>query len=707
MAINVDRRRFLRNSVAMAASLALPSVGVVDYCGAQEGRAVEFPGRPPGPARGQVSRSAASLENDALTVSWSFTGGQMKPVFFTNKLSGEKLDLHDSDVFKLVLGQTPLPGTKLLRASELHVAGRPEISPIAPSPSSVRAAERLSGRELRVRFAPAANGVQVEWRAILRDGANYVRQETTLRAGKEAVEVVEIVLLDVPAPGAEVVGSVDGSPAVAGQTLFGYESPLAHVTVENGRVRGAYSFGQNIWPDQQVTHSSVLGVYPVGQRRRSFLYYIEQERAHPYYPFLNHNNGEDMGNKYWSLIHNKDFDAAKEFRANQEHLWQHVIETVGQQLVEKRGAHLDAFVHDWAWDDESLIWQFHSGFPNGFAPEEEMAKRFGAALGIWLSPWGGYSDKRTRLQQAPLMGMEINRQGLSLAGPRYYSRFRDACIGLMQRYGIDYFKFDGFNGVNSPNGSTEYRSDVEALLRLFLELRAQNPDVFINPSSGSWPSPFWLLSADCIWRGGHDTGGEAKGSLRQQWITFRDYMVHKSVIGRSPLYPISSLMIHGIEINSGGRVKTFDEADMVDEIQSFFATGVNHQELFLTPELMTPRTWDVLAESAKWSRANSEVLADTHWIGGDPSKYQVYGWASWSKRKGIISFRNPDDQAAKFELDVTRAFELPPGAPTSYTLKSPWRDEADKPLIHATAGQPVTIGLAPFQVLVFDAMPGS
>src|SRR5690242_4442187 len=122
---------------------------------------------------------------------------------------------------------------------------------------------------------------------------------------------------------------------------------------------------------------------------------------------------------------------------------------------------------------------------------------------------------------------------------------------------------------------------------------------------------------------------------------------------------------------------------------------------------MTPRAWDVLAEAAKWSRANSEVLADTHWVGGDPAKYEVYGWASWSKAKGIVGLRNPDDQPMRFSLDVGRAFELPQGAPTTYELKSPWQEDTGKAAVHATAGQPVTIELAPFQVLVFDAVPPS
>ena len=245
------------------------------------------------------------------------------------------------------------------------------------------------------------------------------------------------------------------------------------------------------------------------------------------------------------------------------------------------------------------------------------------------------------------MGMEMGPQALSLAGPRYYSRFRDACVGLLKKYGVDYFKFDGFNDVNDPEGSTAYRSDVEALIRLIRELRTLNPNIFVNPSSGSWPSPFWVLDADSIWRGGGDTGEIAKGSPRQKFITYRDSVVRDQVLGRSPLYPINSLMIHGIMINSGQRVKSFVEADMVSEIRAFFATGTNLQELYITPELMTPRTWDVLAEAAKWSRANSAVLADTHCVGGDPAKYEVYGWASWSKRKAIIGLRNPDDQPAK------------------------------------------------------------
>jgi hypothetical protein len=94
------------------------------------------------------------------------------------------------------------------------------------------------------------------------------------------------------------------------------------------------------------------------------------------------------------------------------------------------------------------------------------------------------------------------------------------------------------------------------------------------------------------------------------------------------------------------------------------------------------------------------VLVDTHWIGGDPSKLEVGGYASWSPRKGIVSLRNPDDQTHDYALDVESAFELPPGAPRSYQFRSPWAEAAFRPAFVAEAGKPVKLELPPFEVLV-------
>ena len=129
------------------------------------------------------------------------------------------------------------------------------------------------------------------------------------------------------------------------------------------------------------------------------------------------------------------------------------------------------------------------------------------------------------------------------------------------------------------------------------------------------------------------------------------------------------------------------------------------QELYIQPDKLTTEDWRMLAEVAKWSRTNANVLVDTHWIGGDPSKLQVYGYASWNGRKGIVMLRNPADQPNEFELDLATALELPPGPPASFLLSSPWAEDAAVPKLHAEVGKPLTFRLQPFEVIVRDAVP--
>jgi hypothetical protein len=128
------------------------------------------------------------------------------------------------------------------------------------------------------------------------------------------------------------------------------------------------------------------------------------------------------------------------------------------------------------------------------------------------------------------------------------------------------------------------------------------------------------------------------------------------------------------------------------------------QELYITPALLSEANWDVLAETAKWSRQNASTLVDTHWIGGDPRWLQVYGWAAWSSEKGILTLRNPSSEPQEFTCDIGQAFELPAGAPHAFGAHSPWAVDNTQAGIHLVAGTPHTFHLAPFQVLTLEAI---
>ena len=109
-------------------------------------------------------------------------------------------------------------------------------------------------------------------------------------------------------------------------------------------------------------------------------------------------------------------------------------------------------------------------------------------------------------------------------------------------------------------------------------------------------------------------------------------------------------------------------------------------------------------ESLQWWRANSDVLVDSHWIGGDP-RTDVYGWAAWSSRKGLLTLRNPSARAQSISIDVQKAFELPGRHPKAFVGHSPWADDASKPTIKFTPGKKTSVTLQPNENIVLEAIP--
>ena len=303
-------------------------------------------------------------------------------------------------------------------------------------------------------------------------------------------------------------------------------------------------------------------------------------------------------------------------------------------------------------------------------------------------------------------GYEIVGNGYALSGPTYYAAFRDVCLEMVRKYGVNQFKFDGTGNADSVFKGSSFDSDFAAAIHLIAELRAEKSGLFINLTTGTWPSPFWLLHADSIWRGGEDDDFAGVGTYRERWITYRDADTYQRIVQNGPLYPLNSLMLHGM-IYARFRKKLDSDPgnDFRNEIRSYFGTGTQLQEMYITPSLLTERNWDDLAEAAKWSRANADVLKDTHWIGGDPAWLEVYGWASWTPAKGILTLRNPSDQKKTIRLMLREVFELPPGAARSYMARSPWSEDATQTATLLQAEQPHEFELAPFQVLTLEMKP--
>ncbi len=659
--------------------------GFVGVNGLRARDVVAYPGPEPGAAEAFERGSEFVLSNDVIECRWSAAQGRIKPLSVTNKHSNTTLHLQDSECFQLGLADG-----RTLNAFDLNIARGPDIQRLPADKQARRLGAWYGGRQISASLVASDKSLIVEWQVSLHDGSNYVRQQIRLLPKADKLSLQEIVLVRLISREAKPVGTVDGSPVVIKDMFFAFEHPLAKTQAMNSELRCGLPRTAPLRPGDEPVYSSVIGVVPPGQLRRGFLYYVERERAQPYGPFLHYNSWYDIGYGPEKIM---EPEALK------------VIDLFGRELIERRKVALDSFVWDDGWDDPATLWRFHEGFPNGFAALRQKAQQYGSALGAWLSPWGGYgTPKEERMKYGREQGFETNRNGFSMAGPKYYARFHDACLGMVRDHDLNYFKFDGISAGGTPTGApAEFAGDVEALLRLIEELRDAKPSLFVNVTTGTWSSPWWLWYADSTWRSGADWSTCGWGPKRQQQITYRDAQTYQNVVCRAPLYPLNSLMTQGVMFANHGLP---EEAEgMVQDIHAFFASGTNCQELYITPSLLSAEIWDALAEAAKWSRDNTDVLVDTHWVGGDPAQGEIYGWASWSRRKGILGLRNPKDEPGRITIDVGKAFELPQGAAPRYSLKSPWKDDAATTPVTLSAGKEHTFELKPFEVLVFDAEP--
>jgi hypothetical protein len=636
-------------------------------------------------ATGQTLDHPLVLSNGLVKAKWTLSDGHIKPTDLTDLASRKTIELSPTD-FSILL-----KNGQVLTSSSMKVVGTPKFEALKRDGKAPKLTDRLPGRELVVKLSNVDGSILATLKAVLRNGSRYLREEISIGAVGQDISVKKIQLIDLPGNGLSVDGSATGSPLVGIDRFASTEDPLSVASVSGGRAISSLERKLPIKAGQHLDVSSVIGFTDPGQLRRTFLKYVERERAHPYRTFLHYNSWYDIG--YFTPYNEKDCVDA--------------IHAFNTELVKKRGAKMSSFLFDDGWDDTSTVWEFHKGFPNGFLPVKAAAAEIGASPGIWLSPWGGYAGPRgRRLATGKAQGYEIDSEGYALSGTKYFKRFHDVTLDLVQKYGINQFKFDGTGSPDKQYPGSAFGSDFEAAIQLIHDLREAKPSLFINLTTGTWPSPFWTRYADSIWRGGNDHSFAGVGSNRQKWITYRDGDTYNGVVRRGPLYPLNSLMLHGIiYARHADRLNVDPQNDFKSEVRDYFSTGTQLQEMYITPSLLTSQNWDDLAEAAKWSRANQDVLVDTHWVGGNPMKLEAYGWASWTPKKGLLTLRNPSDKPQAFSVDLERIFELPKGAATNYSLHSPWKEDKGKPSMDLKAGESKVVILKPFEVLVLEAKP--
>lgn len=658
--------------------------------GGLNAQSIYYSGTKPGVARVRHENQSFVLKNNCLALRWSSERKSLRPVVFADLQSSKSIAVNGAPLFEVVLKD----GT-MLSSADFQLIAQPEIVSLKPDVRSAVLSGKEGGKGIAARFRNTKYGITVDWQASLKNGSNYVNQLFTIRKIDDSLPVVQISLIKLPAASAvEATGLVDGSPLTSGTFFFAVESPVSKFTTDhNWRIASIKQPGEVQQPGTYVV-STAWGVVPAGQMRRGFVYYLERERAVPYRQMLHYNSWYDLSWADRKLTEEGCLDR---------------IKTFSDSLSVKRGVNLTAFLFDDGWDDNQSLWQISkTNFPEGFSNLQKLAGKYKASLGVWMSPWGGYEEaKKQRLEYGSKQNppFETNSHGFSLSGPVYSQRFKSVATNFIKEYGVSMFKFDGVGaGDKSTGAPLEYQTDMESLLNLISDLRKVKPDLYSSITIGTWPSPFWLKYGDVIWRNGWDTKTTGEGGKRQQWITYRDAEAYKNVVLRAPLFPLNSLMYHGVCIADNGLPAEFEmnDQDISDEIWSFFGSGTSLQELYINPHKLNARNWDCLAAGIRWAKQNEDIMADTHWIGGDPENGDIYGFAAWSPQKGIITLRNPSSKAKSFKVNVSEIFELPGTNAVNYSFYDAKSGNPAQPKLYE--GSSFSINLQPYEVIVLNAL---
>ena len=505
---------------------------------------------------------------------------------------------------RAVLGDAARQDTP--RRQRVPLDGGAELRAASPDARTRRAPRSAATASRCVADAHArGTGLRVTWRAMLRDGSNYVREELRFESGAD-LDLAQVALLELDL---DKAWNGRHDDRLAGDR----RRPLLRLRAPDGRDAHRRHARAAVRAPRAAAARRRAGGLLGGVRRRARgpaaprLHGLPRERARhavPHLPALQ------------LLVRHRLLHALH--RAGGRRRDRGVRPQAGQGARREDGL---VPVRRRLGRPPARCGSSTSTSRTGSRPCARRPSAWAPSRACGCRP-GAATARRARSGWPPRKagGYEVDDQGLALSGPKYYALFHDATLGLLKNYGINQFKLDGTGSPDKVTPGSAFDSDFAAAIALIGDLRAVKPDLFINLTTGTWPSPFWLRTADSIWRGGedHEFAGVGTQPPALDHLPRRRYLRRYRAAG--PLYPLNSLMLHGIiyarkrarpERRPGRRLRR--RGALVLRQRHRPAGDVRLARPAHRAQLGRP------GRRAPSGRArNAATLRDSHWIGGDP-----------------------------------------------------------------------------------------
>jgi len=505
-----------------------------------------------------------------------------------------------------------------------------------------------------------------------------------------------------------------GQPAAftleEGSGFFGLEYPTSQNKIQKAGKKSAnltcsVVMGKKIGRNWLETDAVVTGVAPNPYVKWWFIRYLDDIRVAPVRPFILYNTWYDLRAPEMVRDSSHVMNAANIKR---------IIRLFKQNMVDRYGIHLNAFVLDDGWDVYRSNWVLRKKqFPNGLKPISDELEKIGTHLGLWFGPIGGYSHRSWRVAWMKKHGYETVGDEMCLAGKNYSQLFKKRVVDFVEKDGVRFYKWDGIQfSCSEPDhgheiGIYSQKAVMDTVAMLCQAVRKNHRDVYLNITSGTWLSPWWLKWANQIWMQSGDYGFSSVPSIsrRDAAITYRDLSLYNDFHRDNLWFPISNMMTHGIIKGNlqelGKRPEPLSK--FTDNALLYFARGVSMWELYISPDLLDDAQWGALSKSIKWAKDRFPILRHTEMVGGNPGQKEAYGYVHFSGNRGIIAARNPFVKSQKLTVTLAPSFGINPEA-ASLVLERVYPNHWVSPEIYS-AGAQIEIPLKGYETAVYEVYP--
>lgn len=501
-----------------------------------------------------------------------------------------------------------------------------------------------------------------------------------------------------------------------GGVFFGIEYPAANTSVTRNsnlqlQLQCKELIGKVVQKNWIESSWVVEGLAPNNAVQDWFYNYVSEIKVAPNKPYALYNSWYDLRSPSYPGV-------ATNHVMNEKNVL-HIIDLFKENMTDKYGIHLNAFVLDDGWDVYESNWLLNKAtFPNGLQPIVQALKPMGTTLGIWLGPTGGYSFRMQRIKWMKDHGYETvgtttNDAMLDIAGTNYSHLFEQRITDFAKQ-GVGYFKWDGIQFASSENNSGHAvgyhsrRAAVQSIIEKCKAVRAINPNEYINITSGTWLSPWWLQYANQIWMQGADYGYANTPVIndRDAAMTYKDIVLYDDFKRQDVWFPISNMMTHGIIKGNLATIGGNDDplAKFSDDVVFYFARGVTMYELYLSPDLLQPKEWKVLSQSIHWAKQHFSWLDKTYMVGGNPMNGNAYGFVHFKESSGIIAVRNPRIESQQLTINLSTMYGMADTA-ASLVLERVYPNHWISPNLYAAGATIVLPSLQGFEVAVYKIYP--